>query len=141
MANWNYDKKKAQAADLMPEGAVRVEIVSVEEQTSKKGNEMFKIVLRPSNQTSKLFHYLVFMPEFENMTNKNIKNIYDCFGLDSLEISKWFGAKGAVNVKHEEYNGELQAKVGSFIPLTEQTNLPEFIEKLTAKEQEDTAPF
>lgn len=127
MINWGFDPNDInEDFALIPAGDHRVRIANVEEKVSKSGNDMLKITLDVSGQGGKLFYYLVFMPDNTTMTNTNLKRLWDSFGIESgnLNTHTWVGKVGAARVKHEDYNGEAQARLSYFIARNKQDALP-----------------
>ena len=124
--NWNFNSEDVEEFALVAPGDHRVRIAAAEETVSKSGNDMIKLTLDVSGSGSKLFYYLVFMPDNTTMTNTNLKRLWDSFGIDSgnLNTASWVGKVGAVRVKHEDYNGDPQARVSYFIARNKQDALP-----------------
>lgn len=124
--NWGYNPNDVEEFALVPAGDHRVRIAEAEETTSRSGNDMIKLTLDVSGSSSKLFYYLVFMPDNTTMTNTNLKRLWDSFGIDvgNLNSASWVGKVGAARIKHEDYNGEAQARVSYFITRNKQDALP-----------------
>lgn len=124
--NWGFDPNDVEEFGLVPAGDHRVRIADAEETTSKSGNDMIKMTLDVSGVSSKLFYYLVFMPDNTTMTNTNLKRLWDSFGIEpgNLNCASWIGKVGAARVKHEEYNGDQQARISYFIARSKQEALP-----------------
>ena len=110
---WQYQREERQF-DSIPVGDHRVRIASVEMTTSKSGNEMLKITLDVSGYSAKLFHYIVFLPDNPQMTNRKLTELFDSCGISEAEAGNytaWVGRAGAVHTKEDEYG----AKVAYFI--------------------------
>lgn len=120
--NWQF-KREEQQFDAIPEGKYRVRIDGTEMAESKAGNDMIILKLAVSGQTKQLWHYIVFLDDRPEITNRNLTAIFDSFGIDegNLNISDWIGSVGACTVKHDE---EGRAKVGYFIRKDKQDTLP-----------------
>ena len=132
MVDWNFDANDVQEGfPLIPAGDHRVRISSATEKKSKGGNDMIELVLDVSGHPGSLFYYLVFLPNNKTMTNTNLKRLWDSFGIQTgnLNSSSWVGKVGAARVKHEEYNGDPQARVSYFIDKSKQDKLPPWVEK------------
>lgn len=130
--NWNFDSKDVdEGFPLIPAGDHRVRIASAIEKQSKTGNDMIELSLDISGQPGHLFYYLVFLPNNTTMTNTNLKRLWDSFGLEigNMNTASWVGKVGAARVKHEEHNGDPQAKVSYFIERKKQDKLPAWVEK------------
>lgn len=122
---WSY--KREEGFPLIPVGTHRVRIRDVEKTQSKSGNDMLKITLDVSGQDASLFHYIVFMPDNPAMTNRMLTQFFDSFAdipEGQFDTRAWLGKVGACTVKHEEYNGDMTAKIGYFIKANKQKDLP-----------------
>lgn len=132
MADWNYNSADYDENDygVLPAGKYRVRIADVEEKQSKAGNDMFVLTLDVSGSNAKLWYYMVFMPDNVKITNAKLGVIFDSFGIapGDLNVDHWKGKVGACKVKHEDYDGESQAKVHYFLKKKEQENLPAWVE-------------
>ena len=128
MVNWNFNSAdyEEQSFKPIPIGDHRVRIASAEEQTSSSGKQMIKLVLDVSGYSSTIWHFLVFMPENQKLTNQKLGEFWNSFGLPqgNFNLNSWIGKVGAAKVKHEEYNGETNAKIAYFINKNKQENLP-----------------
>lgn len=138
MINWTFDEKNAKPVfSLIPVGEHRARIESAEELTSKTGNEMIKLCLKISGYSSLIFHYIVFMPDKKENTDRSLSQLYSSLGMtvpkEAISASDLIGKVGAVKVKHEPYNGEIQAKIAWFIPKDKQDGLPLWQENATSK--------
>ncbi len=134
MISWNfnpsnYDPEKS--FEVIPVGDHRVRIEYASEETSKKGYDMIKLELAVSGYASKLFYYVVFMPERPDITDQNLGKLWDSFGLEpgNLNSQSWVGKVGACKVKHETYEGKAQARASYFILRSKQGDLPPWQEK------------
>ena len=59
-------------------------------------------------------------------TNQRIGEFFNSFGITNTAMGtgkQWIGRVGAVRVKHEEYNGNMSAKVGYCIAKNRQDKL------------------
>lgn len=129
MANWVFNPSDYSANDFapIPTGDHRVRISDVVEKTFSSGNEGFEIVLDVSGHSSKLWLYLVIDPTDRKKTNQRIGVFFESFGIGDFDLSHfrgWIGKIGGVRVKHEEYNGNTQAKVAFCISRKNQDKLP-----------------
>ena len=130
--NWNF-----QAADYeeksfkpIPVGDHRVRVASAEEQISNAGNQMIKLVLDVSGHNSTIWHFIVFMPDNQKLTNQKLGEFFNSFGIQpgNFDLHSWIGKVGAAKVKHEERNGEMNAKIAYFINKDRQDKLPAWSE-------------
>ena len=116
MANWNFDatQYKEQDFQIIPAGDHRVRIEDVNEKKFNSGNEGYEITLSVNGHSSKLWLYLVLDASNVERTNQRIGEFFNSFGIANTAMGtgkQWIGAVGAVRVKHEEYNGNMNAKV------------------------------
>lgn len=129
MVAWNFNADEVEEREFkpIPIGDHRIRIADVEEQVSRNGNDMWKFTFEVSGYNSKLFWYLVFMPENSKMTNTNLSNLWKSFGIKQgdMNCNAWIGKVGACHVAHQEYNGEQQARVGYLLTNEKKiSNLP-----------------
>jgi hypothetical protein len=91
---------------------------------------MIKLVLDVSGYNSTIWHWIVFMPDNQKLTNQKLGELFNSFGIQpgNLNIATWLGKVGAAKVKHEEYNGEMCPKVAYFINKDRQDKLPAWVE-------------
>lgn len=128
MVNWNYNAADYEETSFkpIPIGDHRMRIASAEEQTSNSGKQMIKLVLEVSGYNSTIWHYIVFMPENQKLTNQKLGEFWNSFGMPqgNFNLQSWVGKVGAGKVKHEEYNGNSSPKVAYFINKEKQDKLP-----------------
>lgn len=128
MINWNFDSNDytEQSFKPIPVGDHRVRIASAEEQISSAGNQMIKLVLDVSGYNSTIWHWVVFMPDKKELTNQKLGELWNSFGIQqgNFNLQSWVGKVGAAKVKHEERNGETNAKIAYFISKDRQDKLP-----------------
>lgn len=128
MANWNFDPSMYEEKDfsIVPAGDHRVRITDVEEKVSSKGNEMYEITLAVNGHNSKLWFYLVLDQNDPKKTTQRIGDFFNSFGITEHGMGtgkQWIGKVGAVRVRHEEYNGNMSAKVAYVISRKNQDKL------------------
>ena len=128
--NWTFNPNEYEekSFSMIPEGDHRARITDVVEKTFRSGNEGFEITLEVSGHSSKLWYYLVLDSSDTKKTNQRIGSFFDSFGITDPDLShyrNWVGKVGAVRVKHEDYNGEKQAKVSFCLSQKNQEKLPE----------------
>lgn len=124
---WNYERNEDNGYAPLPIGDYRVRIKEAEKKVSRSGKDMLKLVFEVSGTNRLLFHYIVFLEDKPEITNKNLTNFFDSFaGIPDGEFDtkKWIGKVGAVHIRHEDYNGEEQARIHYFINANKQSNLP-----------------
>lgn len=124
--NWEY-KREERKFDIIPEGKYRIRIKSAEKVVSTKGNDMLALQFDVSGQTRILYHYIVFLPDRPEITNRNLTDFFASFGgipEGDFNTANWIGKTGACVVKHEAYNDSMSEKVKYFIPVEKQDELP-----------------
>ena len=136
MVNWNFNAAdyEEQSYKPIPIGDHRIRIASAEEQTSNSGKQMIKLVLDVSGYNSTIWHYLVFLPDNQKLTNQKLGELWNSFGIPqgNFNLNSWVGKVGAAKVKHEDYNGEPNAKIAYFINKDRQDKLPAWQEPSNA---------
>ena len=125
---WIFNPHDYEEKDFapVPEGDHRVRIAEVVFKTFKSGNEGYEITLDVSGHNSKLWFYLVLDRNDPKKTNQRIGDFFNSFGIVDHALGngrQWIGKVGAVRVKHEEYNGNMSAKVAYVINRKKQDKL------------------
>ena len=123
---WNYQREETQF-EVLPEGQYRIRIKSAEKTQSKSGNDMLALQFEVSGSNSILYHYIVFLADRPEITNRMLTQFFDSFKdipEGEFDTAKWIGKVGACKVKHDEYNGNKTAKVSYFIKAEKQGDLP-----------------
>lgn len=142
--NWQY--KREEGFSAIPEGTYRVIIEKADMAESKRGNDMIVLQLAVSGQPLSLWYYIVFLDDRPEITNRNLTQVFDSFGIEegNFSVSSWVGKAGACTVKHDE---EGRAKVGYFIKKSKQDTLPPWQGEVPVLEggftpvKEDDIPF
>lgn len=123
---WDFKREEAQF-ETIPEGNYRIRIKSADKAISKSGNDMLALQFEVSGSNTILYHYIVFMNDRPEITNRMLTQFFDAFKdipEGDFNMSNWIGKVGACKVKHEEYNGNTNAKVHYFIKADKQDELP-----------------
>ena len=141
--SWNYQREEREFMPI-PEGAHRVRIKSAEKVISKTGKDMLSLKFAVSGQNSTLYHYIVFLPDRPEITNRNLTQFFDSFKDipdGDFNTANWVGKVGACYVKHEvnENSGKTNAKVWYFINSEKQDTLPVWREPETASASDFSA--
>ena len=127
MINWNFNAEEYEESSFkpIPVGDHRMRVASAEEQTSQSGNQMIKLVLEVSGYSATIWHFLVFMPDNQKLTNQKLGEFWNSFGIPqgNFNLQSWVGKVGAGKVGHKEYNGSTSAKVSYFISKDRQEKL------------------
>ena len=118
---WNYQREESTFEEI-PVGEHRVRIADAEKAISKNGNDMLVLTLDVSGYRSRLWHYVVFMPDHPEITNRNLTSIFDSFGIadGDFNLANWKGKVGACVTKQDEFG----TKVRYFLSRKKQESLP-----------------
>ena len=141
--NWNYDANdyNENSYVVIPEGIHRARISKAEEKTYSSGREGVAITFDISGYSGKVFYNLVFMAEDKAQTNQKLGSLFNSFDIQpSMNLSTWIGKVGAISVKHEEYQGEKQARFHYCVNRNKQENLPAWKEPLSGNSTQTSAP-
>jgi hypothetical protein len=137
---WNYQREESEFRPI-PEGKHRIRIKSAEKRVSKSGNDMLALQFEVSGYSSILYHYITFMPDKPEITNSMLTQFFDSFKDipdGEFDTNKWIGKVGACQIKHEEYNDKITAKLHYFIKADKQKDLPPWKEP---ENKENSAPI
>ena len=133
--NWNYDANDYNEVSyvVIPEGIHRARISKTEEKTYSSGREGIAITFDISGYSGKVFYNLVFMEDNRQQTNQKLGAIFNSFDIPAgnMNISTWVGKVGAICIKHEEYQGEKQARFHYCVNRNKQDSLPAWKEPLS----------
>ena len=143
---WNYQREESTFEEI-PVGEHRVRIADAEKAISKNGNDMLVLTLDVSGYRSRLWHYVVFMPDHPEITNRNLTSIFDSFGIadGDFNLANWKGKVGACMTKQDDFG----TKVRYFLSKKKQESLPPWKEpdsapkkpQLQAFDNPDDCPF
>lgn len=153
MANdfdWNYEETKSDfESEQIPNGDYRMIIRGAEKAMSKdiiKPKKMIKLKLGVSGYAKSIFHYIVFLPDNREVTNRNLTNFFRSFGIQggNFNLDSYIGKEGAGRIEIDSNGYE---KVKYFLEGTMKDRLPAFappakkakVEK--PKQEEDDIPF
>lgn len=123
--NWNYKEEKN--FDEIPVGAYRCKIVEADLMQSQTGRDMIRLNLQISGFNTRIYHYIVFLNDRPEITNRNLTQLFDSFEFmdTQFNVSTWVGKTGACQIKHDE---EGRAKIQYFISKIKKNQLPEWKE-------------
>ena len=152
MANdfdWNYEETKRDfEPEQIPNGDYRMIIRGAEKAMSKdiiKPKKMIKLKLGVSGYAKSIYHYIVFLPDNREVTNRNLTNFFRSFGIEggNFNLDSYLGKKGAGRVEIDSNGYE---KVKYFLEGTMKDRLPAFAPpakkaKVVETKQEDDIPF
>ena len=118
---WNYQREESTFEEI-PVGEHRVRIADAEKAISKHENDMIVLTLDVSGYKSRLWYYVVFMPDHPEITNRNLTSIFDSFGIadGDFNLANWKGKVGACMTKQDEFG----TKVRYFLNKRKQDSLP-----------------
>ena len=108
MGNWDDYRREEREPEAKVTGKQRCVIAAVEEATSKAGNPMIVITVRPSGCRFTVRSWLVKNDSF----NRNATAFFDAFpeiGDGNFNFLEWVGAEGAAMFGEDE-NGYLKIK-------------------------------
>lgn len=153
MANefdWNYEETKSDfESEQIPNGDYRMIIRGAEKAMSKdtvNPKKMIKLKLGVSGYAKNIYHYIVFLPNNREITNRNLTNFFRSFGIEggNFNLDSYLGKEGAGRIEIDSNGYE---KVKYFLEGTMKDRLPSFappakkakVEK--PKQEEDDIPF
>ena len=153
MANdfdWNYEETKSDfESEQIPNGDYRMIIRGAEKAMSKdiiKPKKMIKLKLGVSGYAKSIYHYIVFLPDNREVTNRNLTNFFRSFGIQggNFNLDSYLGKEGAGRIEIDSNGYE---KVKYFLEGNMKDRLPAFappakkakVEK--PKQEEDDIPF
>lgn len=125
---WSYERTESEKSyTLIPEGKHRIRIASADKAVSKNGNDMLTLKFDVSGYSSYVFHHIVFLDDRPEITNRMLTQFFDSFKdipEGDFNMANWVGKVGAAKIKHEEYNGNTNAKIHWFVKADKQDELP-----------------
>lgn len=133
MSDWSYQREESSLN--VPVGKHRVRIKEVKKKQSKKGNDMLEITLQVSGMNSLLWHYIVFMPDRPEMTNRMLTQFFDSFKDikdGDFVLANWVGKIGACMVAVDK-NDDSRTRISYFIKADKQDDLPAWVEPQNSK--------
>lgn len=123
---WQY-KREEQQFEQVPVGKHRIRIKSAEKAISKaSGNDMLALQFEVSGMPNILYHYIVFLADRPEITNRRLTNFFDAFpGIaeGDFDMSHWIGKVGACEVK-QDINDPERTRISYFIRADRQEELP-----------------
>lgn len=123
---WDYKRTESDNFEQIPEGKYRVRIKEVTAEKSKSGNDMLKIVLNVSGYNQLLFHYITFLNDKPEITNRMLTQFFDSFKdipEGNFKFSTWAGKVGACVVAKDK-NDPTRTRLSYFIAADKQSDLP-----------------
>ena len=147
--DWNYEEKKRDfESEQIPNGDYRMIIRGAEKAMSKdtvNPKKMIKLKLGVSGYAKNIYHYIVFLPNNREITNRNLTNFFRSFGIEggNFNLDSYLGKEGAGRIEIDSNGYE---KVKYFLEGTMKDRLPSFAPptkkaKVVEPKQEDDIPF
>ena len=145
---WKFERVE-QKFEALPVDRYRLRIKEAEKAVSKNsGNDMLIVTFEVSGSNQTLIHYIPFLADKPEVTNRMLTAFFDSFGIDGdFNLAKWKGKAGGCQTKMELYNGEERAKIAYFLNKKQQEELPPWqdgekkVAKLTPADDVDDLPF
>ena len=153
MANefdWNYEETKSDfESEQIPNGDYRMVIRGAEKAMSKdtvNPKKMIKLKLGVSGYAKNIYHYIVFLPNNREITNRNLTNFFRSFGIEggNFNLDSYLGKEGAGRIEIDSNGYE---KVKYFLEGTMKDRLPAFApptkkaKVVEPKQEVDDIPF
>ena len=122
---WKFERIENKFEEL-PVGRYRLRIKDAEKAISNtSGNDMLVINFEVSGSKQTLRHYIPFLADKPEITNRMLTQLFDSFGIDGdFNLSTWIGKCGGCQTKMETYNGEDRARISYFLSKKQQEELP-----------------
>ena len=117
--DWNYERPQ------VPEGAHRIRVISAKVAKSKAGNDMLALRFDVSGITTILSHYITFLPDRPELTNRLLTQFFDSFPdipCGNFDFSQWIGKMGACVVTKDR-NNPARTRLYYFISAADQDDL------------------
>lgn len=125
--SWEYKREETQF-ELPPEGRQRIRIKSADKAVSQNGNDMLALQFEVSASRSTLYHYIVFLNDRPEITNRMLTQFFDSFKdipEGDFNMQNWIGKVGACLIAHEDDGrGGKRARIKYFIRANNQDDLP-----------------
>lgn len=124
--DWKFQREEQQF-EVLPEGKYRIRIKSADKAVSMSGNDMLAFQFEVSGKPQILYHYIVFLDNRPEITNRMLTQFFDSFKdikEGDFNMANWIGKVGACVVKHQDYNGNPSAKISYFLKPEKRTDLP-----------------
>lgn len=145
---WKFERVE-QKFEQLPVGKYRLRIKDAEKAISKNsGNDMLIVTFEVSGSNQTLMHYIPFLADKPEVTNRMLTQFFDSFGIDGdFNLANWKGKCGGCQTKMEDYNGEDRAKISYFLSKKQQEDLPAWQDGASKKpvttpqDDDDKLPF
>ena len=122
---WQY-KREEQSFEQVPVGKHRIRVLNADKAVSSKGNDMLALQFEVSGMNNILYHYIVFLNDRPEITNRMLTSFFDSFKdikEGDFNMQNWIGKVGACKVNVDK-NDPDRTKLSYFIPADKQGELP-----------------
>lgn len=121
---WKFERVE-QKFEQLAVGKYRLRIKGAEKAISKGGNDMLIVTFEVSGSNQQLIHYIPFLADKPEVTNRMLTAFFDSFGIDGdFNLANWKGKCGGCQTKMEEYDGNEKARISYFLSKKQQEDLP-----------------
>ena len=122
---WQY-KREEQSFEQVPVGKHRIRVLNADKAVSSKGNDMLALQFEVSGMNNILYHYIVFLNDRPEITNRMLTSFFDSFKdikEGDFNMQNWIGKVGACKVNVDK-NDPDRTRLSYFIPADKQNELP-----------------
>lgn len=126
MVMWSYKREERQQFEQVPVGKHRIRIRSADKAVSKNGNDMLALQFEVSGMPNILYHYIVFLDDRPEITNRMLTQFFDAFpniAEGDFDMRHWIGKVGACVVSVDKNDPE-RTRLSYFIRADKQAELP-----------------
>lgn len=122
---WKFERVEREF-EVLPVGKYRIRIKDAEKAISKNsGNDMLIVTFEVSGSNQTLRHYIPFLADKPEVTNRMLTAFFDSFGIDGdFNLHNWIGKVGGCQTKIDEFDGKESAKISYFLSKKQQESLP-----------------
>lgn len=120
---WTYQREESNEYPELPEGRYRLMIESAEMAVSKNNNDMLVVKFAVSGSNSHLWHYISFLEDRPQITNRMLTQLFDAFDIPEgdFNLNHYIGKAGGAQVKHDDQG---RAKIHYFLRRNQLDELP-----------------
>lgn len=114
--SWQF-KREEQTYPQVPVGEHRIRVKSAEKAISSKGNDMIILQFDVSGSNLTLYHYITFLNDRPEITNRMLTAFFDSFkdiSEGDFNMNNWIGKVGACVVAVDK-NDESRTRLSYFI--------------------------
>ena len=124
--DWQFKREESTQFEPIPEGKYRAIITKAEKGMSQSGNDMLKLTMQVSGQSSSIWHHIAFLEDRPEITNRMLTQLFDSFGIEegNFDLASYVGKAGGICVKHDDQG---RAKISYLLSKKQQEELPPFV--------------